>query len=72
MEEFVNELGEKNKFTPAYSPWLNGVNERNHYNCDVLVRKIINEEKKISLGEALKIASWTQNTNVNVLGYQPL
>ena len=72
MEEFVNKLGIKIKFTPAYSPWSNGVNERNHYNCDVIVKKIMDEDKKVSLGEAVDMASWTHNTNVNVLGFQPL
>ena len=72
MEEFVNKLGIKIKFTPAFSPWSNRVNERNHYNCDVIVKKIMDEDKKIGLGEAVDIASWTHNTNVNVLGFQPL
>ena len=43
MEEFVNKMGIKIKFTPAFSPWSNGVNERNHYSCDVNVTKIMEE-----------------------------
>ena len=66
MEEFVSKLGLKIKFTPAYSPWSNGINERNHYNCDVIVKKIMEEDKKVGLGEAVDMASWTHNTNVNV------
>ena len=57
MEEFVNELGVKIKFTPPYLPWSNGINERNHYNFDGIVRKIMDEDKKISLGEAVEMAS---------------
>ena len=72
MEEYVNKLGIKIKFIPAYLPWSNGVNERNHYNCDVIVKKIMDEDKKVSLGEAVEMASWTHNTNVNVLGFQLL
>jgi hypothetical protein len=72
MEEFVNKLGIKIEFGPSYSPWSNGVNERNHYSCDVIVKKIMEEDKKISLQEAVNMASWTHNTNVNVLGYTPL
>ena len=72
MEKFVNKLGIKIQFTPAFSPWSNGVNERNHYNCDVIVRKIMDEDKKIILEEAVDVASWTQNTNLNILGFQPL
>ena len=66
----MNKLGFKIKFTPAFSPWSNGVNERNHYNCDVIVKKIMDEDKKIGLGEAVDMASWTHNTNMNVLGFK--
>merc|ERR1712074_48942 len=36
MEEFVNKLGLTINFTPSYSPWSNGIKERNHYSCDVI------------------------------------
>ena len=39
MEEFVNKLGFKIKLMLAFSPWSNGINERNHYNCDVIITK---------------------------------
>ena len=39
MEEFVNKLGIKIKFMPAYSPWSKGNNKRNHYNFYVIVKK---------------------------------
>ena len=32
----------------------------------------MDEDKKIGHGEAVDMASWTHNTNVNVLGFQPL
>ena len=32
----------------------------------------MDEDKKVSLEEAVDLASWTHNTNVNVLGFQPL
>ena len=57
IEEFVSKLGLKIKFMPAYSPCSNGINERNHYNCDVIVKKIMEEDKKVGLGEAVDIAS---------------
>ena len=72
MEGFVNRLGIKINFTAVVSPWSNGDFERNHYNCDVIVKKIIDEVKKVGLGEAVDMASWTHNPNVNVLGFQPL
>ena len=69
MEEFINKLGIKIEFTPEFSPWLNGINERNQKGCDVIVKKVIEENKKITLQEAVSMASWTHNTNVNVLGF---
>jgi len=72
MEEFVNKLGLTINFTPSYSPWSNGVNERNHYSCDVIIKKIMEESKKVTLQEAVSMASWTHNTNQNTLGYSPL
>merc|ERR1712055_702511 len=72
MEEFVNKLGLKIYFTPSYSPWSNGINERNHYSCDVIVKKVMEEDKKVTLQEASTMAAWTHNTNINVLGYSPL
>ena len=68
----MNKLGLQIEFTPAYSPWSNGANERNHYSCDVIVRKIMEEDKKMVLQEAVTMAAWTHNTNVNKLGYSPL
>ena len=32
----------------------------------------MDEDKKVSLEEAVDMASWTHNTNVNVPGFQPL
>lgn len=72
LEEFVGKLGIEVEFTPSYSPWSNGVNERNHYSCDVAVRKILASETKVSLDEAVKMAAWTHNTNVNIHGQSPL
>ena len=60
------------KFGPAYSPWSNGLNERNHESANLTVKKLI-EEKKVPLSDSLvKAASWTHNTSVNKLGYSPL
>merc|ERR1712074_249508 len=72
MEEYVAKLGLTIKFTPSYSPWSNGINERNHYSCDVIVKKIREENNKVTLQEAVSMASWTHNTNVNTHGYSPL
>ena len=60
------------KFGPAYSPWSNGLNERNHASADLTIKKLL-EEKKTALNDSLvKAAAWTHNTSVNKLGYTPL
>ena len=60
------------KFGWAYSPWNNGINERNHSSADLTIKKLM-EEKKIALTDSLvKAAAWTHNTSVNKLGYSPL
>ena len=59
-------------FSPAYYPWSNSANERNHYSCDVIIKKIMQEDKKIKLQDAVDMAAWTHNMNVNTLGFTPL
>ena len=56
----------KINFGPIYSPWSNGINERNHYSADQVVKK------KVSFQNIVNMAAWTHNTNVNVLGYAPM
>ena len=78
--EFVNstlsELGSKSGFTieygPANSPWSNGTNERNHASADMIVKKVLEEDRKITLSSAVAMAGWTHNTNINHLVYSPL
>merc|ERR1711984_33400 len=72
MEEYVAKLGLTINFTPSYSPWSNGINERNHYSCDVIVKKIQEENKKVTPQEVVSMAAWTHNTNVNTHGYSPM
>ena len=72
MDELVSKLGISISFGPLYSPWLNGINERNHTSCDITIKKMM-EDKKVKLSEILvKTAAWTHHTNVNRLGYSPL
>ena len=39
MEEFVSKLGKKIEFSPSFYPWSNGLNKRNHYSSNRIVRK---------------------------------
>ena len=72
MDELVSKLGIRISYGPAYSPWSNGNNKRNHASCDITIKKLM-EDKKIGLTDVLvKTAAWTHNTNVNRAGYSPL
>ena len=70
--ELMSKLGLKIEFGPTYSPWSNGINERNHYSADIVVRKAQETDKNLSLQKAVDLASWTHNTNVSILGYEPM
>ena len=68
----MSKLGISIKYGPAYSPWLNGINERNHASCDLTIKKLM-EDKKIGLTDVLiKTAAFTHNTNINRAGFSPL
>ena len=72
LDEFTSKLGLTVMFGPSYSPWSNGLNERNHASADITIRKMM-EDKKTPLTDALvKAAAWTHNTSVNKLGFSPL
>ena len=49
MDEYATKAGFSINFGPVYSPWSNGLNERNHYSADVVVNKIMEENKKIGI-----------------------
>ena len=72
MAEFVEKCSLTLKFGPSHSPWSNGINERNHGICDIIVKKALEHDKSLSLQEAVNIAAWSHNTNVNKLGYSPM
>ena len=72
MIEFVEKCQLTLNFGPSHSPWSNGLNERNHGVCDAIVKKAMESDKTLSLQEAVNIASWSHNTNVNKLGYSPM
>merc|ERR1712177_58585 len=72
MDKLISRLGISMSYGPAYSPWSNGINERNHASCDLTIKKLM-EDKKIGLTDILvKTAAWTHDTNVNRAGFSPL
>ena len=78
--EFVNtnlsELAAKSQFEvqygPAHSPWANGTNERNHASTDIIVKKVMETDRKIDLSKAVAMVGWTHNSNINKTEYSPL
>ena len=72
MIEFVEKCQLTLRFGPSHSPWSNGLNERNHGVCDVIIKKAMQTDRTLTLQEAVNIAAWSHNTNVNKLGYSPM
>ena len=61
MLETAAKLGIKLFHTAGNSPWSNGKNERNHYSCDMTIDKLLAENPKMSLSEALSHATYANN-----------
>ena len=40
LDELTSKLGILIRFGPAYSPWSNGLNERNHASEDLTIKKM--------------------------------
>ena len=72
MEEFATKFKLSIKAGAAYSPWSNGSNERNHASADVIIKKILEEDRTVSFETAVKMATWTHNSNPNATGFSPL
>lgn len=41
LDELTSKLGITVKFGPAYSPWSNDINERNHASADLTIKKLM-------------------------------
>jgi hypothetical protein len=55
VNEYASKCGFEIRFGPTYSPWCNGLNERNNYLADVTDRKIMEVEKKQSLTKVIEM-----------------
>ena len=71
MKEMAAKYGLSLKLTAAYSPWSNGKNERNHYTCDTIVDKLIEEDSKITLEDAVSHAVNSKNMQITRKGFSP-
>ena len=58
--------------TGAYSPWQNGICERNHAQVDQMMVKIMEDQPNISTESALSQAIMAKNMLVNAKGFSPI
>ena len=58
--------------TAAYSPWSNGICERNHHVIDVCVQKMMEDDPQVSVQVALAWAVNAKNSMQNHNGYSPI
>ena len=71
MIELASKYGIDLKFTAANSPWSNGKNERNHYSCDIVIDKLLEEDDKMTLEEAVSHAVNAKNMQITRRGFSP-
>ena len=71
MRELGNQFGISIKHTAAYSPWANGLNERNHCTIDFMMEKMLEDNPKLSESLALQYATSIRNTCMFVHGFTP-
>ena len=71
MKEMAAKYGLTISLTAANSPWSNGRNERNHYTVDRTVAKLMEEDPKISLEDAVSHAVNVHNMQINRRGFSP-
>ena len=71
MRSMCDQFGIKHITSAAYSAHQNGLNERNHFTCDMMVQKIMDGDPKIKFEDALSQAVFAKNTLLNVHGYSP-
>ena len=58
-------------FSPAYSPWSNGGCERRHAVVDSTIEKILEDNKDLSLQDAVNLACNARNVEIGPLGFSP-
>ena len=71
FREMTEKLGIKHTTMGSFSPFSNGLNERNHHTVDLMMEKIMEEDGNISFEDALAKAVYAKNTMLNVHGFSP-
>ena len=72
MLEAAVKSGLQLSLTAGNSPWSNGKNERNHYSVDLTIDKLLEENNKMSLEDALSHAVYAHNMQINKKGFSPI
>ena len=67
LRELGNQFGINNKHTARYSPWANGLNERNHANIDLTMKKMLDDSPKLDEAIALHYAVSLRNCCLYVM-----
>ena len=71
MRDLCEMYSIKHITTAAFAPWSNGGNERNHHTVDLMMEKIMAEDKSIKFEDALARAVYAKNSMLNVHGFSP-
>ena len=71
MREVASALNVQLLTTGAYSPWQNGIVERNHYSTDVIIHSVLRDYPNMKLDVALAWAVTAVNSMTNVRGFSP-
>ena len=71
LKALCKKIGAKIKLTPSYSPWSNGSCERRHGVIDLTLKKLMADDKSVSLEDALSHAVWARNMEIGRYGLSP-
>ena len=71
LDQLCEQVGIEIKLSPAYSAWSNGLCERRHGIIDQTVKKMMSDDPKLNIEDALKHAVWARNVEVSRLGESP-
>ena len=71
LEAVAKKTGIKVKLTPSYSSWSNGGIERKHGSIDLTIKKMMEDDSKLKIDDALQHATWSRNMEIGKFGYSP-
>ena len=71
MQEVANRTNLKLFTTGAYSPWQNGLCERNHAHTDNILQSVLRDYPQLSLKSALTWACTAKNSLTTIHGFSP-